>query len=73
MASFQGIKHFSRRLQNLIASMQWATEPKPNMLETNVLDKNVCEDLTFAIMMKKGETSFGGWSKGEKNMDFGAF
>jgi len=53
--------------------MQWATEPKPNMLETNVLHKNVCEDLTFAIMMKKGETSFGGWSKGEKNMDFGAF
>jgi len=41
-------------------------------LETNVYIKNVCEDLTFAMMIKKVDTSFLGGAKGAKNTNCGA-
>jgi len=34
--------------------------------------KNVCEDFTFAMMIKQVVTSFVGGSKGSKTWDFGA-
>jgi len=41
-------------------------------METNFLHKNVCERLTFAMIMKKVDTSFFGGDKGAKISDFGA-
>jgi len=38
-------------------------------LETNILHKNVCEDLTFAVLNKTVDTSIVGGSRG-KNLGF---
>jgi len=66
-------KPFSRRLGKPVVPIQTAMQLKPNALETNFLHKNVCEDLTFAMMIKKVETSFGGGSTGEKTLIAGVF
>jgi len=57
-------KQFSPGLGKPVASIQTATELKPNTLEMNFLHKNVGKDSTFAMMIKKVEKYFGGWSNG---------
>jgi len=41
------------------------------MLEINFLHINFCEDLTFAMMIKKFHTCIGEGPEEAKNMDFG--
>jgi len=60
------VKFFLRRLGKPVASIQTAIQLRPNTLEANCLHRNVCENLTFAMMIKKIETSFGVGPRGRK-------
>jgi len=72
VTSFWGGNFFSGNLGKQVASIQTATELKPNTLQTNFLHTNVGENLTFAMMIPKVEI-FHGRFKGAKTTDFEDF
>jgi len=64
--SFSEKKRFSRRRQNLVASVSKLQSLNQTRLKQTFCRKNVCEDFTFAMMIKMLTLYVVGGPKGEK-------